>query len=155
MGKPSPPPTFSQNHISFCHLYGKQWTTPIIIIVIVIVATIIVFNPQVREIVYTANGEKITNEDSPLRNSDLVQLVGFTTYNSTLADDGYELLSSGKCKYCLTELVFIFSSSLLGAWGLRMTCMEFTPIADHTRRNPHKFIDGHLLDCQKSHCEIG
>ena len=86
-----------------------------IIIVIVIVARIIIFNPQVREIVYTANGEKITNEDSPLRNSDLVQLVGFTTYNSTLADDGYELLSSGKCKYCLTELVFIFSSSLLGA----------------------------------------
>ena len=64
---------------------------------------------------YTANGEKITNEDSPLRNSDLVQLVGFTTYNSTLADDGYELLSSRKCKYCITELVFIFSSSLLGA----------------------------------------
>ena len=50
---------------------------------------------------YTANGEKITNEDSPLRNSDLVQLVGFTTYNSTLADDGYELLSSRKCMYCL------------------------------------------------------
>jgi len=45
-------------------------------------------SPEVREIVYTANGEKITNEDSPLRNSDLVQLVGFTTYNSTLADDG-------------------------------------------------------------------
>ena len=111
MGKPSPPPTFSQNHISFCHLCGNQCHH----YVIVIVARIIIFNPQVREIVYTANGEKITNEDSPLRNSDLVQLVGFTTYNSTLADDGYELLSSGKCKYCLTELVFIFSSSLLGA----------------------------------------
>ena len=47
-----------------------------------------------REIVYTANGEKITNEDSPLRNSDLVQLVGFTTYSNTLGDDGYELLLS-------------------------------------------------------------
>ena len=51
-------------------------------------------NDQVREIVYTANGEKITNEDSPLRNSDLVQLVGFTTYSNTLGDDGYELLLS-------------------------------------------------------------
>ena len=53
---------------------------------------------QVREIVYTANGEKITNEDSPLRNSDLVQLVGFTTYSNTLGDDGYELLLSRKRK---------------------------------------------------------
>ena len=47
---------------------------------------------------YTANGEKITNEDSPLRNSDLVQLVGFTNYSNRLGDDGYAELNSRKHK---------------------------------------------------------
>ena len=47
---------------------------------------------------YTANGEKITNEDSPLRNTDLVQLVGFTNYSNRLGDDGYAVLHWRKHK---------------------------------------------------------
>ena len=74
---------------------------------------------QVREIVYTANGEKITNEDSPLRNSDLVQLVGFTTYSNTLGDDGYELIHSLENANCPKGLCFI-QILILIPWSLRL-----------------------------------
>ena len=79
---------------------------------------------QVREIVYTANGEKITNEDSPLRNTDQVQLVGFTTYSNRLGDDGYAIVSFQK-----TQPVQLIHSS----WSL-MTRMQFTP---HHRCSAH------------------
>ena len=84
----------------------KKSQTRLIIVVVVIIANSN-HGDQVREIVYTANGEKITNEDSPLRNTDQVQLVGFTTYSNRLGDDGYAIVSFQKTQHVQLILYFL------------------------------------------------